>query len=273
MINAKSDSTVFFEHKTQGNYGDNGINIVVLPDEKTILGIEGGTERGTEGQIIIMEDITRKDSIIRFGSHDNFAETIFYNEHLDVFMVGDDGGNVTQYSRESGNWKMKKKYGYLEIGEIKSSAYYKNLAVFGGDDSHLVVIDMEKQIILPGKIKTAIQEIYSICFCPVSDSKTLLTVNGSLPNYSFETDVFSCKQLFKHFNLNQTNVSQSIPSSNELSKQETKCKCNSTKLINIILSNVENYINQVVNKLVTTFKTNKKIKRPKKNKSKLIIYY
>ena len=124
---------------------------------------------------------------------------------------------------------------------------------------------MEKQEVFPGKIVTAIKDIYSLQFCRVSKSKTLLSVSGDKPDYSFKTDVFSCEKLFKHFGLTKK-TEEYHPQSETLPDESPKrkaspCKCNSPEMLNLIFTKMEHCMNEILGKLMRVFQNNMSKKR------------
>jgi hypothetical protein len=83
------------------------------------------------------------------------------------------------------------------VCSVQTAAVFGNLAVFGGM-SNVRVLDMQKQEIFMGPLKTALTYNDSLQICRISSSEVLLTVVGSGPRFnSNESDVYNINELLK----------------------------------------------------------------------------
>ena len=120
---------------------------------------------------------------LKFGIHLNPILTILIMESLNCLFAGDKSGRLIQYSLETDSGRVQKDYGNLGIGQIISSAKFKNLAVFGGNNGKIILINgAAKEVLIPS-VKVTNIEIKSLEFCHLKNSlsKLLLVINGINP--------------------------------------------------------------------------------------------
>jgi hypothetical protein len=192
---------------------------VILPDEKTIIGVIYKGNHNVMGS----EDITNLSAVFTFGSGGNYIRTILPSKDFKSIFVGDDGGNLRQYDlkKSLNKWTHVKNHGNIGINNIYSSTCFGNLAIFGGGNSHVRVLDMEKKQMFVKPFKTAITYLDSLQMCQVSDSKVLLTVVGSSLNYSnSESDVFDITKLLAFHNVKYVSETEKHKESDDDSEIE-----------------------------------------------------
>ena len=130
----------------------------------------------------------------RFGSHHSAVLTILLDETKNYLFAGDQGGHIVQYSLLA-ETKVVKHFGNVGIGWIRASAKFGNLAVFGGNQSQILILNISQRTIL-SKLRVAIGWIYSLQFCEIPSLQNgiqiLLAISGSKPDYSnFKTDLLN----------------------------------------------------------------------------------
>jgi hypothetical protein len=176
-------------------------SFMILPDEKTIIGIVCGNNQN----VMAMEDITNPGaSVSIFGSGGNQIYSILPSKDFKFLFVGDHNGNLHQYNLDkiSNKWTHAKNHGNIGLSHITSSTSFENLAIFGGCNSHIRILDMAKKQIFIGPFKTALKYVYSLQACRVSRSKVLLTAVGYDPKYSnSKSDLFDITELLAFHNV------------------------------------------------------------------------
>ena len=100
---------------------------------------------------------------------------------------------MVQYSLDfQGNFgRVLKEYVDLKLGEIYSSCFIQNVAVFGGNKAKLAFIHSKKRQILENKFPLTTHYIYSIELAKLrpSEAKVFLTISGSnFSHFSSKTD-------------------------------------------------------------------------------------
>ena len=169
--------------------------------DSTIIGVES-SKKEYSSKTIIMEDFQGNNSgiRIRFGFHLSIVTTLLKIEKRNCLFAGDNGGKVIQYILHGDSGRVKKIYKNLQIGKIYSSAYYKNIVVFGGNEGKLTFIDIDKRLILLKSFEVAPEIILTLKFCIKNTFKKtpiLLAVNGEFNDYSnFKTDLLNVGHLF-----------------------------------------------------------------------------
>ena len=183
IINAKKDATVRPKWLSNNKfYAWFENNFAITSNGQHVIGANS-----QEFKSVIIEEITHDHSTSRtvFGNHKGTITTVLPFEDLDTLLVGDWNNNVVQYQRESsGSWKVSKDYEDIGISDINASSRVGNMAVFGGDDYCLRVIDVAKRKVVGGSYRTAIKWIYSLQVCQVSSHKTIVFVGGCNPDDS-----------------------------------------------------------------------------------------
>ena len=127
-------------------------NFIILPDQKTIIGIDSSRKR------IIQENIINK-KFTCINEHKNYICTIWFNNFTGTLIAGDWTSSVIQYKRVSKKWRIIKKYTNLGIGPVLSSLIIKNILILGGSINNIRVIDLEKRTIVGKIFKVAVSFI------------------------------------------------------------------------------------------------------------------
>ena len=179
-------------------------SFVVLNDCKTIIGIDA--ESGNQ-LTLIMEDLWDNNSSAVIGQHNGRINTILYLAGLNVLLVGDDNNQLVQYQQGSrGGWIVRRNYKDLGIDWIWSSTSIGNLAVLGGENGCVRVVDVKQAETLGGPYATAIEGIYTLQAWKASE--VFLYVGGLNPDYSEgKTDLLSFAEIIQRKKRDQKNSS------------------------------------------------------------------
>ena len=165
----------------------------ILADQATVIGIK--YDESNRHSVLVQERIARHEahsafSVIKFGQHDNKINTVLVMQKHQSVFASDYNGNVIQYRLDhaGGTPTIVKNYGDIGIGWVSSSVAGRNLALFGGRYSRLVVIAADMQQMVTKKIPVASGNIKSLSMCKshVSNKKRrmLLAVCGIGADYS-----------------------------------------------------------------------------------------
>ena len=166
-------------------YAYNENNFLVLPDNKTIVGVHNKIAK-----TLIMEDITTNKAST-FGNYEDRIYTLLYDEVTQSLFAGYLTGHVKQYKRDTTTnaFSLVKDYGNVDIGMMFSSAQVGRFALFGGRKRALVAIDIHERR-LCNKIRSAFGFALSLRVCQGVDQKVYLSVGGGLPEYSSSVSDF-----------------------------------------------------------------------------------
>lgn len=202
ILEAQLGSIVEPDHlTTRSYYAFYEHSFLVLPDQKTVVGVEFTGNRNT----ILMEDITKQwDHTKMIGTYGHYIYTMTFLPESRTLLVGDHIGNVYQISRphNSWGWKLEKSYTNLGIGLIYSSTRLGHLVVFGGYNFGIRVVDTARKQIFSTTFKTALCYNYSLRFWVRSRCQVLLLVSGQTGVYSdSQSDVLDATGLFRHFGI------------------------------------------------------------------------
>ena len=265
IIKASNDSTIKEINKTQGEYYNNGENnFLVLPDEKTIVGVKD------DDKTLQYEDITGSAGPTKIDNQGSCIDSLLFNAKLGCLLVGYSNGVAIQYKMDSNKtWEVQKNYGDLGAGGIFSCDFFGDIAVMdGGGKFKLTAINMKTQEVIGEALTTAIQYIYSLRFCKISDTKTLLVVSGRNPDYSNTTDIFDASELINGCDSPQTVSSPTVISPKINTSPKKLCFCDSTMVINTVLAKVEHYISEIFGKLVSKMDTQMRTAKRKSRKNR-----
>jgi hypothetical protein len=174
-------------------------NFQIFPDQSTIIGVDFENNHKN----LMIENIAYNLNIPKtvFGNHEYRIYTIIPDAEFRRILVGDVSGVVIQYKYNSdGNWEIEQNYGNIGVGYVLSSDRLGNICVFGGNNFCFRMIDMDKKKILTYPMQSAMQNIDSIQFCRLGDSKVFLSISGCSPDWTMG-DVFDVSFLFKTQNL------------------------------------------------------------------------
>ena len=137
-----------------------------------------------------MENIVNGCAVILPDIHEININTIVYNQKTQSLFSGDSEGLVVQYKKEGKNneWVVVMDYDDMDIGYIYSSTSIENVVVFGGNDYSVRMINAETMEIMGGKIKTAMECIYSLKICLIENKNAqneyFLTLTGEDPEFT-----------------------------------------------------------------------------------------
>ena len=161
-------------------------SFLVLPNGRTIVGVDGETEK-----TLVTEDISTNKATA-FGKHEDRICTLFYDKVTENLFAGDRSGHVKQYRRGCSDhpFTILKDHGDVGIGSLYSSAQVNGFCFFGGSDSSLVAIDIHGRRLYKGKIKSAYGWILSLQVCHGLDEKVYLSVSVDHPYYFFNNSDF-----------------------------------------------------------------------------------
>ena len=178
-------STIKIRHQTHNQFYVQFENsFFILPDGKTIVGPDG-----SDWNKLIVEDITLRNPT-QIGTHGCSIITVLWNSLTQSLLVGDLKDEVKQYKKVNHSFTMIKDYGYVGVDRVFSSTQLGRLAIFGGGDRSLVVIDTSEQRICPGRLKSPFLKTYSLQICEGVGSKVYLSLGGYEPEYSWDASDF-----------------------------------------------------------------------------------
>lgn len=190
VINTKPDSTLKTQYHTQNDfYVAFENNFLVLLDGKTVFAPDALDRRK-----LIMEDIISRNFKYT-GTSSGWIYTVLFDHLTQTLLVGDLKGHVVQYQkttrfnlfgllRDSVSFSLVKDYGEIGVGWVCSSGLVGRLAVFGGSHNSLIAIDIQKQEICKGIVKSPFEQTLSFEVCHTLNSRVYLSVAGSVPSFS-----------------------------------------------------------------------------------------
>ena len=142
-----------------------------------------------------MEDITLRNPR-QIGTHVGWISTVLFDSLTQSLLVGDFDGHLKQYKKVNQSFTIVKDYGELDVGCVLSSTQVGRFAIFGGNDRSLVAIDISKQRVFPGRLKSPFKNAYSLQVCQGIGSNVYLSLGGSSPEYSSDAFDFLDVTLF-----------------------------------------------------------------------------
>ena len=179
MMNANSDSSVKISYKGNNNFQAAYLNhFLVLPDAKTIVGVDG-----SDREKLVMEDISEGKSTL-IGKNSDEISSLLFHSPTQSLLVGDIDGYIKQYKKLNGSFTLVKDYGDVDVGSIWSSAQVGQFAIFGGSNGSLVVIDIKNKMFIKGFLETAYESINSLQVCFTNYHRIFLSVSGIKPDFS-----------------------------------------------------------------------------------------
>ena len=202
ILNARRDQVISPIHKSKLKYFAVLENsFLVLPDGKTIIGVEYGDKFNNS---LVMEDITdSKDSFLRFGNHRKSIYAVLFVKETNSLFSGDENGDLFEYKLDKNrNVSLVKHYGNIGIGTINSGVYLGSVLILGGNKSLIRVLDMGKKVLVGKPFKTAVEFNHSLRLCKTEDSRVLFITSGILYNYTnFTGDIFDASELFSYYSV------------------------------------------------------------------------
>ena len=185
MVNAANDSTIKIRHQTQNKFWvDYENQFLVLPDAKTVVGADASFPKK------LMVEVISQGNPRQIGTHGGLIETVLFHSLTQSLLVGGKSGHVKHYQKMNQSFTMVKDYGDVGVGLIYSSTQVGLLAVFGGSNRLLVAIDICKQRVCPGRLKSPFGSTYSLQVCQGTLPNVYLSVGGRSPKYSSDASDF-----------------------------------------------------------------------------------
>lgn len=181
-------------------------SLLILPDGKTIVGVNGQNDK-----TLIIEDITTNKATT-FGKHEFTIQTLLYHKVTRSLFAGDFTGHVKQYKQSRGDllFSLVKDYGDAGIGSLYSCAQVGGFGVFGGRHRSFVAIDILERRVCEGNLKSPFNCTYSLQVCHGLNQKVYLSLAGSLPSKSSTisdfldvTELYNYKKEFRVLNEKQ----------------------------------------------------------------------
>ena len=181
VVNAANHSTIKFRHETRNEFFvENENSFLVLPDAKTVVGADA-----SDLKKLLIEDITQGNPR-KIGTHGGTISTVLFDSLTQSLLVGDYKGHVKQYKKVNQSFTMVKDYGDVGVGVIVSSTQVGRFAIFGGNMSYLVAIDIFKQRVYAGLLKSPFEWTNSLQVCDGVGSNVSLSLGGNGLKYSFD---------------------------------------------------------------------------------------
>ena len=178
-------------------------NFLILPDGKTIVGVDEKTEK-----ILVTEDIITNKPV-SFGKHEGRIQTLLYDEVTESLFAGDQKGYVKQYKRGSSNnpFNLVKDYGDVGIYSVYSSALVGRFALFGGCNFTLVAIDIQERRLFKNITRSLFLSTFSLQVFHNLDNKVYLSIGGYEPYYYLNvSDFLDVTKMYNHKkNLTESN--------------------------------------------------------------------
>lgn len=248
ILGAKSGSTVFHELESKTTFHTQyETSFHVMADQKTVIGIENSRLKN----VVTVEDLANDHACylpIKFSDQSSVIQTLHFIRNANTLLAGDHDGTVAQYrhDRRKNTWKLAKKYHKLGIGSIKSSASVGHLAIFGGNQSGLRVIDTQNLKAVYDSFKVANDTCGSLQICRVGASEMFLSVSGFGSRYSpSETDILDISDLIgqHQISLPQTPKPTKMDSisnrTNSADREQANCECKPQLLLGVLKSQIK----------------------------------
>ena len=149
ILSSKHEQRVNFVHHSKGyfhaNYQD---SFLVLPDGKTIIGVDGSTSNA-----LVAEDVTLKQPV-KFARQKEVINTLLYDPETRSLFAGDLDHHVVQYQRglDESTFSIVKDYGDVDVGCVLSLSRVGGLLLVGGNDHEIVGIDIANKQVLKGHL-------------------------------------------------------------------------------------------------------------------------
>ena len=159
----------------------------------------------------------------QIGTHGCSIITVLWNSLTQSLLVGDLKDEVKQYKKVNHSFTMIKDYGYVGVDRVFSSTQLGRLAIFGGGDRSLVVIDTSEQRICPGRLKSPFLKTYSLQICEGVGSKVYLSLGGYEPEYSWDaSDFLDVTLLYNGHKKDSSKVPEKMNQAHALLKEKDK---------------------------------------------------
>ena len=179
MVNDANHSTIKTRHQSRNEFYVQFENhFLVLPDGKTIVGVDG-----SDLKKLMIEDITSRNPR-PIGTNDGEISNVLFDSLTQSLLVGDFDGHLKQYKKVNQSFTIVKDYGELDVGCVLSSTQVGRFAIFGGNNRSLVAIDICEQQDCSGLIKSPFGWTNSLQVCEDVNSNVYLSLGGICPDYS-----------------------------------------------------------------------------------------
>ncbi|MEL6803322.1 MAG: hypothetical protein AAFO91_05970 [Bacteroidota bacterium] len=158
-------------------------SFLVLPDQRTVIGVDALDKRK-----LLMEDMTRQSPEV-IGKFKYPIASVLYDQDTDSLFAADRSGHLTQYRKtatprlfglfkDAVSFAVSKDLGNLGIGETFSCARAFDLAVFGGSEGSVAVVNIPERRLYKSKTKVGVGRALTLEVCPCTDSEVYLSVGG-----------------------------------------------------------------------------------------------
>ena len=209
-INFANNWETMFPVKTSETkyYADLENSFQVLKDGKSIVGV-----CGPDRNQLFFEKIGSRESSYAFGKHESIIDSVVYDNKSQI-LAGDKSSTLVQYDFDNSSqfWIQKRRFSSLGVGDILSIAVLEHIAIVGGNNMHVRIIDLSKKKFLGSKINTSIGAICSLLLFYNQEIQMILAVTGHSVNKSVPMDNL----------INVSNYLSKGPMQNEISKVENK---------------------------------------------------
>lgn len=214
-MKCESDEELEFIYQTKNKfYAYHKNSFLVLPDNKTIIGLDAKTKT-----TLIVEDINTNKAV-SFGKHGSQILTLLYDKVTESLFAGDKEGHIKQYKRgkKTESFSLLKDYGNLGIREVHSSAQVGEFAIFGGYDFLIVAINIRERRIYQEKLRSPYWSTVSLQVCHGLNDKVYLSLGGSLrssfssvSDFQDVTEIYQMKSTDTNQNSGKVNEMLTIP--------------------------------------------------------------
>ena len=163
-----------------------------MEDSNTIIGIKYDEEQNQN--MLVKETLGAEKNQHYFFETSFNIRTLLLNEESNSIYIGTESGELIEIDLRINKRKVKKHYGNLNIGSIRSCTRFSNVGVFGGK-SNLKIVEFNKQELLEVEIPSiSIEGILSLQIADVHFDRALplvlLIISGNFVDYSNQkTDV------------------------------------------------------------------------------------
>ena len=181
-INSANNKQTVFPVKTSISkyHADLENSFQVLEDGISIVGV-GGPARNQ----LFLEKIGSRDSSYTFGKHQSTIHSVVYDNKSRI-LAGDKSSTLVEYAFDQLNkvWLQKQRFSSLGVGDVLSIAVLDQVAVVGGNNMHVRIIDLSRNELVGSAINTSIGVICSLVLFYDQKIQMMLSVTGHSINAS-----------------------------------------------------------------------------------------
>ena len=260
MLDASNGATIDPDcQSTSLFYAAYDSGFTVMPDQATIIGVDESQKT------LIMERIADPHSggrSVKFGKHGRGIRTILLLEKSGILLAGDNSNRIVQYQLDpaKGTWAVAREYRDVGISEVRSRTRLGHLAIFGGSNGSIRVINTRTSQLVGEPYKTGVQKIRALSICHVGTSQTLLSLTGYSINYSGTlTDVLDVSGLASSHNVQvrasthpandsepASEVGDHAPSRTDAEPEPRRCACDTEAVFARLAAKLEHHIQGVL---------------------------